>query len=86
MRFSQLMIGLERDKSLDGNNKNNSLIRLLKDRNFGQSGVIPTKYIVDTGRFIQRSADEYDKNNPFVTPGTVATSEVPREEGEGRPW
>ena len=86
MRFSQLMIGLERDKSLDGNNKNNSLIRLLKDRNFGQSGVIPTKYIVDTGRFIQRSADKYDKNNPFVTPGTVATSEVPREEGENRPW
>lgn len=66
MRFSQLMLGFERDKQAEGEAKNLSQIRLLKDRNFGQSGTIGTKYNPITGRLTERPEGEYDPKKPFV--------------------
>lgn len=65
MRFSQLILGFERNKQGDGDDKNQSIIRLLKDRKFGRSGEIFTKYIPSTGRLLERKPDEVDKENPF---------------------
>lgn len=69
MRFSQLILGFERNKQSEGDGKNLSQIRLLKDRNFGRSGVVPTKYCPVTGRLTQRSENEYDPHNPFEVMG-----------------
>lgn len=69
MRFSQLILGFERNKQADGDARNLSQIRLLKDRNFGQTGLIPTKYNPVTGRLSQRTEEEYDHKNPFALPG-----------------
>ncbi|MCS5737189.1 P-loop NTPase family protein, partial [Herbiconiux daphne] len=66
MRFSQLMLGFERNKQAEGEAKNLSQIRLLKDRNFGQSGTIGTKYNPITGRLTERPEGEYDPKKPFV--------------------
>lgn len=41
------------------------MIRLLKDRKFGRSGVVHTKYIVETGRLLQREAHEINPEDPF---------------------
>lgn len=65
MRWSQLILGFERNKQEPGNGKHNSVIRLLKDRNFGNSGVVYTKYNPDTGNLTERSEDEVDKSNHF---------------------
>lgn len=88
MRFSQLILGFERNKQADGDNKNLSQIRLLKDRNFGQSGVVPTKYCPVTGRLSQRKDHEYDPHNPFMWPGG-SDDEVSQKSGDadkGRPF
>lgn len=69
MRFSQLILGFERNKQADGDDKNLSQIRILKDRNFGQTGIIATKYCPVTGRLTQRSEEEYDPKNPFSSGG-----------------
>lgn len=66
MRFSQLMLGFERSKQEAGNGKHNSIVRLLKDRKFGRSGEIYTKYIPDTGRLLERAEDEVNPDNPFA--------------------
>lgn len=50
MRYAQLIIGFERNKHAEGDQKNISKIRLLKDRNYGNTGWITTKYDVDTGK------------------------------------
>ncbi|MFW3388124.1 UNVERIFIED_CONTAM: hypothetical protein RF648_19230, partial [Kocuria sp. CPCC 205274] len=68
MRFSQLMLGFERNKQAEDLNKNLSQIRLLKDRNFGQSGTIGTEYNPVTGRLTERSPERYDPKNPFTIP------------------
>lgn len=65
MRFSQLILGFERNKQGEGDDKNLSQIRVLKDRYFGQTGIIPTKYDPNTGRLTQRPDSEYDPKNPF---------------------
>ncbi|MGL6024731.1 MAG: hypothetical protein ACRC0F_08950, partial [Cetobacterium sp.] len=65
MRYSQLIIGFERNKQGEGDEKNLSQIRVLKDRNFGQTGIVPTTYDPGTGRLTERPADEYDYQNPF---------------------
>lgn len=64
MRYSQVILGFERNKHLPGDEKNKSRIRLLKDRLYGQTGVCHTKYEVDTGRLF-----EYD---PEVEEGETA--------------
>ncbi|QDH46721.1 putative primase/helicase [Aeromonas phage LAh_8] len=69
MRFSQLIMGFERNKQAEGDAKNYSQIRLLKDRNFGRSGIVPTKYDPLTGRLTERADHEYDPHNPFSVVG-----------------
>lgn len=66
MRFSQLIIGFERNKQGKDGDKNMSIIRLLKDRKFGRSGEIYTKYNPATGRLTERSPDEVNKEAPFT--------------------
>lgn len=65
MRFSQLILGFERNKQGEGEEKNLSQIRVLKDRYFGQTGTIGTKYDPNTGRLTQRPDHEFDPKNPF---------------------
>ncbi|MGL5013623.1 MAG: hypothetical protein ACRC6V_04930, partial [Bacteroidales bacterium] len=65
MRFSQLILGFERNKQGEGEEKNLSQIRVLKDRYFGQTGTVGTKYDPNTGRLTQRPAHEFDSKNPF---------------------
>lgn len=72
MRYSQLILGFERNKQGEGDEKNLSQIRVLKDRNFGQTGIIPTKYDPATGRLTERPASEYDYANPFKLKMDVA--------------
>ncbi|MGL5016384.1 MAG: DnaB-like helicase C-terminal domain-containing protein [Bacteroidales bacterium] len=86
MRFSQLILGFERDKQGEGDDKNLSQIRILKDRYFGQTGVIPTKYDPHTGRLTQRPDSEYDPKNPFSS-GVASDEEstaIPTD--SGAPW
>lgn len=85
MRFSQLMLGFERNKQADGNWKNLSQIRLLKDRNFGQSGTIGTKYNPVTGQLVQRADYEYDPKNPFSLPNE-GSNDSPVGSGGERPF
>ena len=77
MRFSQLILGFERNKQAEGDDKNLSQIRLLKDRNYGQTGVVGTKYNPMTGRLTERPPEEYDPKNPF-------TSNIGEEEDAGQ--
>lgn len=80
MRFSQLILGFERDKQGEGQAKNLSQIRVLKDRYFGQTGVVGTKYSPSTGRLTQRPDCEFDPKNPFKIVGEdVDTSQVGEE-------
>lgn len=65
MRFSQLILGFERNKQAPGDDRNLSQIRVMKDRYFGQTGVIGTYYNPVTGRLKQRADGEFDPKNPF---------------------
>lgn len=85
MRFSQLILGFERNKQADGDAKNLSIIRVLKDRNFGQTGIIPTSYNPVTGRLRQRTEDEFDPKKPFQVPG-MDESDGPVEKDGDRPF
>lgn len=79
MRFSQLILGFERDKQAEGEDKNLSIIRVLKDRYFGRTGVVPTKYNTDTGRLTERSPEEFDFKNPFSSTGGDPSSFVEKD-------
>lgn len=50
MRYSQVILGFERNKQGEGHEKNISKIRLLKDRNYGQTGFMHCEYIPETGK------------------------------------
>jgi twinkle protein len=65
MRWSQIIIGFERNKQSDGDGKNLSMIRLLKDRKFGRTGLVYTKYVNETGRLFERKEWEIDTESPF---------------------
>lgn len=82
MRFSQLILGFERNKQGEGDAKNLSMIRVMKDRYFGQTGVVPTKYSPITGRLTQRHESEFDHNNPF---SLVGAGDVQQMEGGFEP-
>ena len=71
-RWSQLMLGFERNKQADGDQKHNSFIRILKDREYGNTGVVPTRYDVGTGCLVQRDPGDdssttlTEEEQPFV--------------------
>ncbi len=75
MRFSQLILGFERNKQGEGGDKNMSIIRLLKDRKYGRSGEIYTKYNPSTGRLTERCPDEVDKQAPFKVYDAAASGD-----------
>lgn len=60
MRWCQVILGFERNKYADGDQKNASRIVLLKDRNYGQNGYIHTKYEHSTGRLTEISEADYE--------------------------
>lgn len=63
MRFCQVILGFERNKQAEGHAKNQSKIRLLKDRKYGQSGYIHTEYIPETGKmneYVPSEEEDYD--------------------------
>jgi len=53
MRWVQLMFGFERNLFAEGDAKHMSKIRVLKDREDGNTGVITTQYDPETGRLIE---------------------------------
>ncbi|AHB30128.1 primase/helicase [Pseudomonas phage phiIBB-PAA2] len=59
-RWCQLMIGFERNKQADGEEKHESRIRVIKDRNYGNTGLVFTKYNPETGRLVEREGS-YDE-------------------------
>jgi twinkle protein len=65
MRWSQVLLGFERNKQSEGYGKNLSMIRLLKDRKYGRTGLVYTKYLPETGRLLERQEWEVDKEAPF---------------------
>lgn len=68
MRWSQFMLGFERNKQAEGDEKHNSRIRLLKNRPYGLTGLVHTKYDVATGDLVETSAHEIGEteDEPFV--------------------
>lgn len=58
MRWCQVILGFERNKYAEGDAKNISRIKLLKDRNYGQSGHICTRFFPDTGRLLEVTEQE----------------------------
>ncbi len=66
MRWAQVILGFERNKQSEGGGKNLSIIRLLKDRKYGRSGCVYTKYVTETGRLLERSEDEVNPDDPFA--------------------
>lgn len=86
MRFSQLILGFERNKQGEGDEKNLSQIRVMKDRYFGQTGVVGTKYDMQTGRLTQRPDHEFNAKAPFKLVGggeemDENTGEIKRDKG-----
>jgi twinkle protein len=68
-RWSHFMLGFERNKQADGDEKHLSRIRLLKNRPYGLTGIIHTKYDPDTGCL--EETDEHEipittDDEPFV--------------------
>lgn len=53
MRWCQVILGFERNKYAEGDVKNISRIKLLKDRKYGQSGYIHTRFFPETGRLLE---------------------------------
>ena len=53
MRWCQVIIGFERNKQAEGEEKHRSKIRLLKHRKYGTTGEVSTVYDTTTGRLNQ---------------------------------
>ncbi len=67
-RFFQFMFGFERNKQAEGDDKHNSRIRTLKNRPYGVTGIIYTRYDPATGRLLETDSDgvrEDDNDEPF---------------------
>lgn len=60
MRWCQVILGFERNKYAEGDEKNVSRIKLLKDRNYGGAGYIHTRYAVETGRLTEISEEDLE--------------------------
>lgn len=68
-RWSHFMFGFERNKQAEGDEKHNSRIRLLKNRPYGLTGVIHTRYDVATGDLVETDAHDIaqgEDDEPFV--------------------
>lgn len=63
MRWSEVMLGFERNMYADGDEKHYSRIRVLKDRENGKTGFINTRYDPETG-----GLDEHDQDIPDSGP------------------
>jgi twinkle protein len=66
MRWSEVMVGFERNLYAEGEGKHFSKIRVLKDRENGRTGVINCRYDLETGRLAESepyvsSDDEEDE-------------------------
>lgn len=59
-RWSQLILGFERNKQGEGDSKHDSRIRVIKDRNYGNTGLVYTRYSVETGCLDERPEEDYD--------------------------
>ena len=57
MRWSENMLGFERNLYAEGDAKHLSRIRVLKERENGHTGVITTRYCLETGRLEQCESD-----------------------------
>ena len=53
-RWSQVILGFERNKHADEDAKHNSRIRLIKDRMYGNTGLVYTRYDVPSGCLDER--------------------------------
>lgn len=58
MRWSHVILGFERDQHAEGDLKNYSRIRVLKERMYGRTGVVKTIYSGDTGRLDEHSFED----------------------------
>ncbi len=65
MRWCQVIMGFERNKQASGEQKHRSKIRLLKQRMYGTTGDIDTKYTANTGRLMQVDPNEVDGKEEF---------------------
>jgi twinkle protein len=65
MRWCQVILGFERNKQAAGDQKHRSKIRLLKQRMYGTTGEIDTKYTHDTSRLLQIDHSEVDGKEEF---------------------
>lgn len=81
-----MIIGFERNKQAEGEAKNYSVIRLLKDRKFGKSGIVHTKYTSETGRLIQREPHEIDEKDPFALSHGEAELTGGNDDGNDKPF
>lgn len=63
MRWSEVMLGFERNMYADGDEKHYSRIRVIKDRENGKTGFINTRYDPETG-----GLDEHDQDLPESGP------------------
>lgn len=57
MRWSHVILGFERNQQADGDYKNYSKIRVLKERMYGRTGLINTIYSHDTGRLVEHDLE-----------------------------
>lgn len=57
-RWSQVILGFERNKHASDDEKHFSRIRLIKDRMYGNTGLVYTKYDVPSGCLDEREGDE----------------------------
>ena len=75
-RYSHMMVGFERNKI--GVDPDCSLIRLLKNRKFGKTGMFKTHYEQRTGRLLERSwDDELYKDKSIGAKGTEGKTFIP---------
>ena len=74
-RWSQGMWGFERNKQAEGDEKHNSILRYIKDRNFGNTGLIHTRYDTESSKLVEREGDESflapDEEEMFGAPASI---------------
>ena len=67
-RWSQVILGFERNKHASDEEKHFSRIRLIKDRMYGNTGMVYTQYDVPSGCLNEREGDEEEVPKEDDTP------------------